>query len=197
MRLRTSATAASTGGRRSVDAFANGSGQNGQGASSRAVSEIDRSTRARSGARSCAGGAAGAGAGAGVSDANTRTQISHRRTFQHRPLVSQAWSTRSTPLRRLRLPGAERPSLKPPHLSFLTPPPCSWNLTTRAGPNWPRAVPSLRSYHGALPGLLSLGEAKLSSTKRQNWHCTSADLLWGPCTHPKTVWVQSQKIQIV
>ena len=105
--------AASTGGRLSVDAFANDSGQNGQGASSRAVSEIDRSTCVRSRARSCAGGAAGAGAGAGVSDANSRTQISHRRTFQHRPLVSQAWSTRSTPLRRLRLPGAERPSLKP------------------------------------------------------------------------------------
>ena len=113
MRLRTSASAASTRGRRSVDAFANGSGQNGQRASSRAVSEIDRSMRARSRARSCAGGAAGAGAGAGVSDANTRTQISHRRIFQHRPVVSQAWSTRSTPLRRLRLPGAERPSLKP------------------------------------------------------------------------------------
>jgi len=33
---------------------------------------------------------AGAGAGAGVSDAIMRTQISHRRTFQHRPGVSQA-----------------------------------------------------------------------------------------------------------
>ena len=118
MRLRTSASAASTGGRRSVDASANGSGQNGQGASSRAVSEIDRSTRARSGARSCAGGAAGAGAGAGVSDAITRTQISHRRIFQDHLLVSQAWNTRSTPLRRLRLPGAERSSLKPAALEL-------------------------------------------------------------------------------
>ena len=144
MRLWTSALAASTGGRRSVDAFANGSGQNGQRASSRAVSEIDRSTRARSGARSCAGGAAGAGAGAGVSDAITRTQISHRRIFQHHPLVSQAWNTRSTPLRRLRLPGAEGLRSNPPHFSFLTPPPCSWNLTTRAGAKWPRAVPSLQ-----------------------------------------------------
>ena len=58
-------------------------------------------------------GPAGAGAGAGVSDAIMRTQMSHRRIVQHRPDVSQAWSARRTPLRRLRLPGAERSSLKP------------------------------------------------------------------------------------
>mmetsp|Transcript_28039 Transcript_28039/g.84304 ORF Transcript_28039/g.84304 Transcript_28039/m.84304 type:complete len:363 (-) Transcript_28039:36-1124(-) len=98
---------------RSVDAFANGSGQNGRRASSQAVSAIDRPVGASSGARLRAGGPAGAGAGAGVSDAIMRTQMSHRRIVQHRPDVSQAWSTRRTPLRRLRLPGAERSSLKP------------------------------------------------------------------------------------
>ena len=106
-------SAASTGWGRSVDAFANGSGQNGRWASSQAVSAIDRPVGASSGARLCAGGPAGAGAGAGVSDAIMRTQMSHRRIVQHRPDVSQAWSARRTPLRRLRLPGAERSSLKP------------------------------------------------------------------------------------
>jgi len=90
MRLWKSASVASTGGGQSADAFANGSGQNGRRASSQAVSAIDRPARASSGACLCAGGPAGAGAGAGVSDAIMRTQISHRRTFQHRPEVSQA-----------------------------------------------------------------------------------------------------------
>ena len=85
----------------------------------------------------------------------------------------------------------------PPHSSFLTPLPCSWNLTTRAGPSWPRAVPSLRSNHDALPGLLSGRGSYLPSTKRQNWQCNSADRLWVHGTHPGSVELHSQKIQIV
>ena len=138
------------GGARSVYTSANSSGQNGRRASSQAVSAIDWSVGASSGAclcAVCAGGPAGAGAGAGVSDAVMRTQMSHKRIVQHRPDVSQAWSTRRTPLRRLRLPGAERSPLKPPAFELLAPSSCSWNLTTRAGPNWTRVVLSLRSNH--------------------------------------------------
>ena len=197
MLLRTSATAASTGGRRSVDAFANGSGQNGQGASSRAVSEIDRSTRARSGARLCAGGAAGAGAGAGVSDAITWTQISHRRIFQHHPLVSQAWNTRSTPLWRLRLPGAERPSLKPAAFELfdaaavLLEPHDSRGVELAPGGAVFAQLP-WRSPWAALRE-----RQLLTSTKRKNWLGDSADRRWGPGPHPRTVESPSQKIQIV
>ena len=182
---------------RSVDTFANGSGQNGRRAPSQAVSAIDRPVGASSGARLCAGGPAGAGAGAGVSDAIMRTQMSHRRIVQHRPDVSQAWSTRRSPLRRLRLPGAERSSLKPAAFELfgaavvlLDPHDSRGGELARCGAVF--AQQPWRSPWAALPR-----RQLLPSTKRQNWRCTSADRLWVHGTHPRTVEVQSQKIQIV
>ena len=182
---------------RSVDTFANGSGQNGRRAPSQAVSAIDRPARVSSGARLCAGGPAGAGAGAGVSDAIMRTQMSHRRIVQHRPDVSQAWSARRTPLRRLRLPGAERSSLKPAAFELfgaavvlLEPHDSRGGELARCGAVFARQP--WRSPWAALPR-----RQLLTSTKRQHCYCKTADRLWVHGTHPGTVFLQSQKIQIV
>ena len=182
---------------RSIDAFANGSGQNGRRASSQAVSAIDRPARVSSGARLCAGGPAGAGAGAGVSDAIMRTQMSHRRIVQHRPDVSQAWSTRRSPLRRLRLPGAERSSLKPAAFELfgaavvlLEPHDSRGGELAPGGAVF--AQQPWRSPWAALPRW-----QLLPSTKRQNCWCITADRLSVHGTHPGTVVIHSQKIQIV